>query len=227
MAKILELPDSARENLAGQISEQLRRNEKIGMFGDDAGGSLDEEKEKPPLVEVGQEYFEVYSLEVLDPTRLKEAGGDLTTFVTLAHSLHHPVTFAGGGKGFALTNVVEGEEWGPLSGFFESSIASNIDRAVELAQNNKDISNTANARLLLAPVHQVTALWFCKDDDCTGETQLLIVSAPDSDTVSSAVNQTQLRFGQVISSADFLRALAASGPTSGFNPTERISRSSK
>jgi hypothetical protein len=158
--------------------------------------------------------FAIYSLDVQDPSRLKEASGDLSVLVTDAKSLHHQVTFPGGNKGFAQTSVNE-QEYGeklPLCGFFKSSMAEKIDEALALADEN--ITATGSARLLLASAHQVTALWFCKAmegaDDCTGETQLLIVRAP--------ARNTKLSFGQVISSTAFLNVLAESEPVSGFTP---------
>jgi hypothetical protein len=207
MAEIEKLALEVQQVIAGKIRRRLLSE--APPVSPLAFAELSESSAAAPAVELG-ETFSIYNLGIKEVEEYERSGGSLRSLARATNRLHHQVRVAGKATRFAQTRVTgdDAEHW-PVCELFASPLAEQIDRAIDIADD--EVSDDKTAKLLVAPAFHVVALWFCKSKDAESnyddqDTEVLVVSAPKG---SEAITK------QVITGADFMKWLVNSRPVTG------------
>jgi hypothetical protein len=136
--------------------------------------------------------------------RAAAMGQDLTGAVEFSGRWHHQLKSGPEAFGFARSGMEPNGNW-RLHEMFESPIAAEIDRAIDIA-DSVDPDRDPLVRLLFAPSHQLYGLWLM---DGSQDSRIIIAHCPDSMNLP--------RF-ETLGSTNFLRLLSAVPGVTGLTP---------
>lgn len=181
MAESTRLPDDTLEDLARQATQRLVVTQDVPA----PHFSLEALSDSPlsPSSEVRTgETFEVWRVTPAMVKRYAGTGEDLVRFAEWTGRFHHQLKLVGGGRAYARSKSSGGDPSRlALREIVTSPLAGKIDRGVRWADRHLDqVPDDMLARLLVAPLYQVVALWFVYRtalEDRSGESKVLVVSA--------------------------------------------------